>query len=211
MLFRAVFVGGKLALLGLVLVILGHHTNYLWSESIQSVGLVILLPLCAAGILLGFAIALRLPAACPICKKNDGVLVWHGLFDLGLRCVDCGVVHGNPLWNWKYRVSEASPRKKVKKGDQTGGCVILFLFAMSMVAAMLMAMVGTPVLKGFGLMYLGLFVVACAYSVKQSGVSKTNWGTAYRDKQPIRFYFDVLWISILGLVFVIGGIVIVLR
>jgi hypothetical protein len=214
MLFRIWFYACKVALLGFGLVFQGGGTTYPWSKAVRSIGFTIVVPLCIVGALLGIWGIFGVRSACPRCGKR-GLWVRCGR-RLGLECDRCGIiVCGNPLWDWKLRVSEVNHQKEITEravldwsGFSRSAQLLVFLFA---IAGILMASLGTQVIKALGLVWMGLLIVGVAYLVNRAGVSQTNWGTARRDQQPIRFYLDVLLILIIGLALVGGGIVELMR
>lgn len=214
MLFRIWFYACKVGLLGFGLVFLGISTTYPWSKLVESIGIVIIAPLCIAGALLGIWGIFGLRTACPRCGKS-GLWVRCGRQSLGLECDRCGIVYGNPLWDWKLRVSQIGHQTETPQceavdwfGFSRRAQILAFFFA---IIGILMASLGTQVVKALGIMWLGLMIVGAAYLVNRTGVSQTDWGIARRDEQPFHFYFTVLSMLIAGLALVGGGIVKLMR
>lgn len=211
MLFRIWFYACKVGLLGFGLVLLGASTAYPWSAVAKSIGIVIVVPLCIAGALLGIWGIFGIRSSCPLCGKR-GLWVRYEEKGLGLACDGCGIVGGNPLWNWKLRVSEASHQKntteRASRGESESVRPAEFFVSFFVVAAGIsMASVGTQTVKALGFVLIGLVVVCWAYLFSRAGVTHTKWGTVRRDERPVRFYCGLLLTLISGVILVVVGIV----
>ncbi len=102
MLFKAWFYACKLGLVGFALVFSSFVLGS-WKEIALLTGIAILIPIAACGAVLGILAMFGLRSTCPRCGMR-GEWFRYGRNELAMSCETCGVIHGNPLWDFKLRV-----------------------------------------------------------------------------------------------------------
>ncbi len=108
MLFRLWFYACKIGVIGFALTIVGFATSWPLGDTLQFVGLMIVVLVCIVGVLLGIAgCFFGLRSACPICGTRSS-WVRVGKQSIGLDCDRCGLVYGNPLLHFTPQVLDDS-------------------------------------------------------------------------------------------------------
>jgi hypothetical protein len=211
MLFKAWFYICKLAILGFILVFLGVVNFIPGSHLLLQIGTWIVVPIGLASAIL--AIPLHLfgwRTACPFCGQASQWATYDKA--MALDCNRCGLIHGNPVTDWKLQILKepenneddssteeldavSTPRTSPKISFKVVLIIGIFgFFAVFMLGHILRL----KLLVGLCWICVGLLLACMIYGQYRSGVSQSNWGTFTRNKQPIRFYLDVI-VSILFL------------
>jgi hypothetical protein len=95
-------------------------------------------------------------------------------------------------------------------GGDEGAMIRAIVFLALSIAGLACGIWGSNIhsrrLEGFGAFAIGLAIAVLVYGLITDGVSSSNWGRFRRDKEPVRFWLSVLFVTVFAVVFTLAGL-----